>query len=121
MTTQVAYSAVVVWLIGPFLVLTAFGVALFRRDRTLAAALIVLGFAAALIGGIANALATYEMSYVYRSSGALAAADVRFHGWVWSLARFGGTGGMWVASLSLLWHLLGARGAPSPNNRWRGP
>jgi hypothetical protein len=117
----VTYSALLVLLIGPSLVLTVFGILLFKRNRSLASALVALGFGAALISGIANAFASYDVSYVYRTSGALAAADVRFHGWVWNLARFSGIGGMWVASLSLLWHMMGSRGGASPNNRWRGP
>jgi hypothetical protein len=117
----VPYSVLLVWLIGPWVLATAFGVLLFLRNRTLAAGLVALGFAAAFLSVVADAFANYELSYIYRSRGALAAANANFHGWVWTLARIGGTGGMWVASLSLLWHVLGTRGAASPNNRWRGP
>ena len=79
----------------------------------------VLGFAAALIGAIANAFANYKVSYLYSPSGALAAADVKFYGWTFLLARMASTGGMWVGAVGLLWHVLS--GDASPNNRSSGP
>jgi hypothetical protein len=116
----------IVWLIGPALILTVFGILLFRRSRTLASALVALGFAAVFISGIANALVSYEVSHIYYGSGsasekALTAVSVDLHGWFWLVARLFGPAGMWVASLSLLWHMLNTRGTASPNNRWRGP
>jgi len=112
----VAYSALLVWFVGPSLMLTASGVILLRRNRTLASALVALGFAAVFIGGITNAFANYMAAY--HSSSSLAAA---VPGWVWASAGLGSYGGMWMASLGLLWELLGTRGAASPNNRSTGP
>ena len=106
-----AYSALLIWFVGPSLLLTASGVVLFRRSRTLPSALVALGFTAALIGGLANAFANYLAAY--HSSPSLAGA---IPGWVWTLAGLGSYGGMWMASLGLFWEVLGARGAASPNN-----
>ena len=108
-----AYSALLLWFVGPSLLLTASGVILLRRNRTLASALVALGFAAVFIGGITNALANYAAAY--HSSSSLAAT---VPGWVWAAAGLGSYGGMWIASLGLLWELLGTRGATS---RRRGP
>ena len=111
-----AYSALLLWFVGPSVLFTASGVVLFRRNRTLTSALVALGFAAVLIGGMANALTNYLA--VYHSRAPLAAA---LPGWVWTLAGLGSYGGMWIASLGLLWEVLGNRGAASPDNRSRVP
>lgn len=117
------YSVVFVWLmsIGPAVVFTVAGFALFRRDRALASVFVVIGFVAVLISQTAGHFASYEVSYVYRSSGALAAPNVRFDGWLWTFARFAGPVGMWLASIGLLWHVLSSAAIASPNNPWRGP
>jgi len=117
----VSYSVLLVWLLGPALVLTVFGVTQFTRKRTLASALVAVGFAAVVIGGIANALLSYDVSFMYGGMDkAVLAVAVQLHGPAWVLARLCGPAGMWVASLSLLWQTIESRGAASPNNRWRG-
>ena len=123
MTTLVPYPMLLVWLVGPALVLTIFGVALFRRCRTLASALVMLGFAAVFVSGMFNVMISHEVSHIYGYSSnlALAAVSVHLYGPAWALARLLGPLGMWTASLSLLWHVFSTRGAASPNNRWRGP
>jgi hypothetical protein len=118
----VSYPVLLVWLIGPALVLTAFGLVLFKRNRTLSSALVALGFCAVVFGGIANTLYSYDVAFMYGGMDkAVFAVAVQLHGLPWILTRLCGPAGMWVASLSLLWQLLAARGAASPNNRWRGP
>ena len=117
-----SYSVLLVWLLGPSLVLTVFGVILFARKRTLATALVALGFGAVVIGGIANALLSYDVAFMYGGMDkAVFAVAVQLRGLPWVLARLCGPAGMWVASLSLLWQMIDSRGAASPNNRWRGP
>lgn len=111
-----AYSALLVWFVGPSVLFTVAGLVIFRRNRTPAAALVALGFATVLIGGIANALTNYLA--IYHSAASAAAA---VPGWVWTLTGLCSYGGMWIASLGLLWEVLGTRGAASPDNRWRGP
>ena len=122
MTTQVPYSVLLVWLVGPALILTIFGVVLFRRYRTVPSALVALGFAAVFVSGIVNVMISYDVAHIYGYSSnlALVAVSVQLHGPVWVLARLCGPLGMWVASLSLLWHLLNTGGAASPDNRCRG-
>ena len=123
MTTQVPYPVLLVWLVGPALVLTIFGIVLFRRYRTLPSALVALGFAAVLVSGLFNVMISYEVSHIYGYSSnlALATVSVQLHGPAWLLARLFGPLGMWAASVSLLWHMFSTRRAASPNNRWSGP
>ena len=123
MTTLVPYPVLLVWLVGPALVLTIFGGALFRRYRTLPSALVSLGFAAVFVSGLVNVMVSYDVSHIYgySSDRALAVVSVQLHGPVWILARLCGPLGMWVASLSLLWHMFSTRRAASSNNRWRSP
>lgn len=122
-TALVPYPVLLVWLVGPALVLTIFGIVFFRRYRTLASALVALGFAAVLVSGLFNVMISYEVSHIYGYSSNLAAASVyvQLHGPAWLLARLCGPLGMWVASLSLLWHMFSTRLSASPNSRWRGP
>jgi hypothetical protein len=115
-TVQLPHSALLVLLLGPSLLLTAYGVVLFLRNRSGAAALAALGFAVVLLSGVANSYATYVVSGVYNSGGALAASEITFRGWMWDFARYGSVAGMWAVSLGLLWHLL-RTGAASPNNQ----
>ena len=117
-----SYSVLLVWLLGPALVLAVFGIILFTRKRTFASALVALGFGAVVIGGIANALLSYDVSFMYGGMDrAVFAVAVQLHGLSWALTRLCGPAGMWVASLSLLWQVLDSWGTASPNNRWRGP
>lgn len=115
MTLQVPYSVLLVWLVGPALVLTIFGVALYRRYRTVPAALVALGFAAVFVSGMINVMISYDVAHIYgySSNVALAAVSVQLHGPLWVLARLFGPLGMWLASLSLLWHIFSAPRATS--------
>jgi hypothetical protein len=115
----VSYFSQQDWLMGPWLVLAVCGVILFRRHRTAALALMVIGFSAALVAGIAQFVAYYELSHLYQTSRLLTAADVKPYGWTFVLARYGSLGGPWIAALGLLWHVL--RHGPSPNNRLERP
>jgi hypothetical protein len=116
MTTQIPYSVLLVWLVGPALVLTIFGVLRFRRYRTVPSALVALGFAAVFVSGIVNVMISYDVSHIYgySSDRALVAVSVQLHGPLWVLARLCGPLGMWVASLSLLWQMFSTRSAASP-------
>ena len=122
-TALVPYTVLLVWLVGPAIVLTIFGIVLFRRYRSLASALVALGFTAVFVSGLFNVMISYEVSHIYGYSSNLAAASVyvQLHGPAWLLARLCGPLGMWVASLSLLWHMFSTRVSASPNNRSRGP
>jgi hypothetical protein len=117
-TTQVPYSVLLVWLVGPALILTMFGVALFRRYGTVPSALVAIGFAAVFVSGLVNLLISYDVSHIYgySSNRALAAVSVQLHGPVWVLARLCGPLGMWTASLSLLWHMFSTRRATPPDH-----
>lgn len=75
------------------------------------------------VSGLFNVMISYEVSHIYGYSSNLAAAavSVQLHGPAWMLARLFGPLGMWLASLSLLWHVFSTRGAAPPDNRRRGP
>ena len=104
------------WLMGPWLILAVCGVILFRRYRTPALALMVIGFTLALLAGLAQVVAYYEVSRLYQT-GSLTTANVKPYGFTLVLALYGRLGAPLIGAVGLLWHVLGA----SPNNRWRGP
>ena len=89
------------------------GIILFMRHRNLATALIACGFIVVLGSHIANEFANYTVSYVYRSSGAVAAANVTFS-FAWTVARWSGLAGFWVASLGFVWYILDTRNRRVP-------
>ena len=123
-TTQVTSSALLVWLIGPAFLLAVFGSVLFGRNRTLASGLVALGFTAVFVSGIANAVVSYQVSHIQATVSQRAHAGfsiVLLHGGLWNLVSWCGPIGLWVASLSLLWHMFETRGVASPDNRWRRP
>jgi hypothetical protein len=104
-------------------VLTIFGTVLFRRNRTLATALVALGFAATFVSGIANVVVSYKVAQMQANISQRAHPGFivyAFHSGLWTMSRLCGPIGMWMASLSLLWHMLETRRAGSTNNRWRG-
>jgi len=115
----VSYLSQQDWLMVPWLILAVCGVILFRRHRTPALALMVIGFTVALLAGIAQFVAYYEFSKTYQTSGSLTGADVKPYASTLVLALYGRLGAPLVGAVGLLWHVL-TLGA-SPNNRWRGP
>jgi hypothetical protein len=112
----VSYFSLQNWLMGPWLILSVCGVLLFRRSRTPALALMVIGFAVALLAGVAQFVSNYGLSRLYQN-GSMTAAAVKPYGLALLFALYGRPGGALVGALGLLWHVCGA----SPNNRWRGP
>jgi hypothetical protein len=114
----VSYFSQQDWLMGPWLILAVCGVILFRRHRSPASAVMVIGFTVALLAGIAQFVTYYEFSRLYQASGSLTAADVKPYGFTFVLALYGRLGGPLVGAAGLLWHVLGA----SPNNQvWTPP
>ena len=113
---QLSPLALLILLLGPSLLLSVYGVLLFLRNRSGAAALAALGFTVVFLSGAANSYASYKVSSIYNASGALAASEITFRGWIWDVARYGRVAGLWAASLGLLWHLLRAPSA-SPNTQ----
>ena len=115
------YAAPLILFDGPYMLLTALGVILFWRYRTLPAALVAIGFALVVMGQISGAFVNFEVAKIYNSGGDTANAIATYRGWFWTLTRYGDTVGLWLGSAGLFWQLLGAKAAASPNNRWRGP
>jgi hypothetical protein len=115
----VPYPAQLIGHIGPPLVLTVAGIALFRRSRTPGSALVAIGFAASLLAGIAHEFANYKLAYIYQAGRPLTVAELRLYGWCFLLDIYGSPTALCGAGAGLLWHVLGR--AASPNNRWRGP
>jgi hypothetical protein len=103
------------------MLLTALGVMLFWRYRTLPAAFVAVGFGLVVIGQIAGAFVNFEVAKIYNSGGDTAGAIATYRGWFWTLTRYADTVGLWLGSAGLFWQLLGTKAAASPNNRWMGP
>jgi hypothetical protein len=63
-----------------------------------------------------NVMISYDVSHIYgyASDVAMTLVSVQLHGPMWILARLCGPLGMWVASLSLLWHAFSAPRAQAP-------
>ena len=98
------------------LVYAQFFLVAFWRHRTLATALLALGFLAYVVGQAAGSLVSADVSRTYDAHGAVTSVVENFHGWAWTLSRYAGTVGMWVAALGATMHLfrrgLGRHDAP---------
>ena len=94
---------------GPYIILAAAGCALFWRYRTLATALVALGFIVYVVGQIAGSFVGADVTRTYNSHGEVTSVIANFHGWAWSLSRYAGTVGMWAAAAGAILHLLWSR------------
>ena len=106
---------------GPYLALAALGIVLFKRHRTLTTGLLALGFAAVVIGQLVDLYGSQEASTILRPGGASAVTHSVLLFWIRRVGLWAGVAGMWLGSLSLVWHLLRRPRGTSPNNRWSGP
>jgi hypothetical protein len=109
-----SYAAHALITIVPFAALAAVSIILTRRHATLDALLAALGFGSVVLSQL---MAAFVGFYTYTVNGDPVAAFSRAS-WTLPVTRWGIVIGIWVGSLSLLWHTL--RYA-SPNNRRRGP
>jgi hypothetical protein len=98
--------------------LALLGIFLFARYRTVVTAFVALGFVAVVVSHALSNYGHYAATQIYHSSGVPAALNSAWFTWIPNASLWADSGGMWLGSLALLWHM--ARGA-SPNNRWRGP
>jgi hypothetical protein len=96
------------WLIatGPYAVLAGVAIVLFLRHRSLGTALLALGFIIYVIGQMSGSFIRGEVSKTYNSHGDVTAVVESFHGWAWTLRRYGGTVGMWVAAVGGVMQVL---------------
>jgi hypothetical protein len=86
--------------IVPFIALAVVGIALVWRHRTIVTALIALGFCSVALSHIIGALVGF---YAFGGSSDFATAMNRI-GWTLPVTHWGIVVGLWVGSLSLLWH-----------------
>lgn len=93
---------------GPYVILAAVGCAAFWRNRTIATALIALGFLAYVAGQVASSFVTAEVTRTYNSHGEVTSVVSNFQGWGWTLSRYAGTVGMWAAAVGATLHVLRA-------------
>lgn len=91
---------------GPYVILAAVGCAAFWRHRTMATALIALGFLAYVAGQLGSSFVTADVTRTYNSHGQVTSVVTSFHGWAWTLTRYAGTVGMWVAAVGAALHVL---------------
>jgi hypothetical protein len=103
------------WLIGtgPYAVLAVVGIVLFWRYRSLGAALFALGFIVYVVGQLSGSFIRGDVSKTYNSHGDVTSVVESFHGWAWTLRRYGGTVGMWLAAAGGLLQVLRAGRAGS--------
>ena len=95
--TYIAHALVI---IVPFVALAAVGIALVWRHRTVAMALIALGFCSVALSHIASTLVGF---HAFSGQGNFADVANRV-GWMLPATHWGIVAGIWVGSLSLLWH-----------------
>lgn len=106
----------------PFLALTVVGIILFRRERTLATALVALGFAIETAGRLYSAILGIVFAYTWKPGAVWSArgwAYTVFH-WGTMLEHWALILGPWLAAAGLLWYTLG-RASALPNLHWRRP
>ena len=116
-----SYAAILFFSEGPYVVLAALGIVLFKRHRTLATGLLALGFVAVAISQLLGTYGHYAATQIYHSGGMSAVLHSAWFSWIPNVNLLAGAVGMWLGSLGLLWHTLGKLPGASPNNRWRGP
>jgi hypothetical protein len=93
-----AYLGHTLFLLVPYIALGVAGIAIFLRRRTVPAILIALGFGAAALSHILGDLYGH---FLFGPSG-----FINSYGWIIPVVYWGRVGGMWLGSLSLLWHAL---------------
>lgn len=91
---------------GPYVILAAVSIAAFLRHRSIGAALLALGFLAYVAGQLASSFVTADTLRTYDSHGQVTSVVTSFHGWAWTLSRYAGTVGMWIAALGAAVHVL---------------
>jgi len=91
---------------GPYVILALLGCVAFWRHRTIATALIALGFLAYIAGQVAGSFVTADVTKTYNAHGEVTSVVTNFHGWAWTLSRYAGTVGMWVAAAGATLHVL---------------
>lgn len=104
--TRLLYAQFFLIHTGPYVILAALGCAAYWRHRSTGTALIALGFLAYIAGQVASFFVTPDITRTYDSHGEVTAVVTSFHGWAWSLSRYAGTLGMWVAAAGATMHVL---------------
>ncbi|MGH8219141.1 MAG: hypothetical protein ACREUT_11355 [Steroidobacteraceae bacterium] len=95
---------------GPYVILAAVAIVAFWRHRSIGTALLALGFLAYVAAQIASSFVSADISRTYNSHGQVTSVISNFHGWAWTLSRYAGTVGMWIAALGAVFQALrGAR------------
>jgi hypothetical protein len=107
----VSHAVVLLVLAVPYLILALSGLVLFERTRTVATALVAIGFAAVPLSQVVAAIASFRLA----SSGPdVMSAVGPVRGWIWMASRWAGPAGLWLGSISFLWHVAGARSRGVP-------
>jgi hypothetical protein len=94
------FSTIAWILVVPYAVLTAAGVLLWRRTRTVATIMVAGGFAAALLGQLAGLFVSVKVDAVMRAHRDATFFLVQHHAIPHQVAM----AGLWAAALGLLWH-----------------
>jgi len=106
-----SYAVGIVVLAVPYLILALSGLILFERNRTVATALVAIGFAAVPLSQVVAAIASFRP---VGSGPDVMSAVGPVRGWIWVASRWAGPAGLWLGSISFLWHVAGARSRGVP-------
>jgi MYXO-CTERM domain-containing protein len=87
----------------PFLLLAVAGFLLWRRRRSLATMLVLIGFAAMLLATATSLVESVEYSALVRAQPHGTFVVPHYHA-LWSVIHWAGLVGMWAASVGLVWH-----------------
>ena len=94
------FSTITWILVAPYAVLTAAGVLLWRRSHSVATIMVAAGFAAALLGQIAQLFVSLKVDAVMRAHRDATFFLVQHH----TVPHQVALAGLWAAALGLLWH-----------------
>jgi uncharacterized membrane protein AbrB (regulator of aidB expression) len=109
---RVLYAQFFIIHTGPYVILAVLGIVAFWRDRSIGTALFALGFVAYVVGQVAGSFVSADVSKTYNSHGEVTSVVESFSGWAWTLSRYAGLVGMWVAAAGAAMHVLRIRRAP---------
>lgn len=100
------YAEFLIIYTGPYVILAAMGIILFWRLRTIATALLALGFLVYVVGQVSSLFIRADISKTYNAHGDVTSVVESFHGWAWTLSRYAGTAGMWIAAVGATMYVL---------------
>lgn len=105
------YTVILAAHLGPPVALAVLGIYLLRKHPSVPAALVAIGFALVVAGGVAAMTESFEISRSVYANGSLVAAvgTMNHSGFQGLIAHYGQLFGLWIGTVGLVWQILGAR------------